>query len=264
MEPIKKLGLKYHFYTIDKQLNPVVDYRPAQHTCLLYTNYFGIKTDTVLALSKSIENLIVDNAQAFYAAPLPGIDTFYSCRKFFGVSDGAYLSISTDERLELATDSSWERFSHLTKSLDQGIEAAYPDFISNDDALINNDIRLMSPLTEKILSGIDYRRCAAIRRENFAFLHAQLSGKNELKLECAPDDVPMVYPLLINRPELKQKLIAQKIFVATYWPNVYDWTQPDSMECYLTRNIVPLPVDHRYNLDDMQYVLNILNSILAV
>jgi hypothetical protein len=264
LEPIEKLGLKYHFYAVDQQLNPVVDYQPAEDTCLLYTNYFGLKTDTVLALSKSIQNLIIDNAQAFYAAPVPGIDTFYSCRKFFGVSDGAYLSIAAEERLELDTDASLERFSHLIKSLDQGIEAAYPDFVRNDDSLMHNNIRSMSPLTQKILSGIDYRRCAEIRRENYAFLHAQLSGRNELQLECAPDEVPMVYPFLIDQPDIRQKLIQQKIFVATYWPNVYEWAQPDSFDYYLTRNMVPLPIDHRYNLDDMQYLVHTLNAVLAV
>ena len=38
------------------------------------------------------KNLIIDNAQAFFAKPLLGIDTFYSPRKFVGVSDGGILA----------------------------------------------------------------------------------------------------------------------------------------------------------------------------
>jgi len=35
--------------------------------------------------------LIVDNTQAFYAQPLEDIDTFYTCRKFFGVDMVPYV-----------------------------------------------------------------------------------------------------------------------------------------------------------------------------
>lgn len=36
--------------------------------------------------------IILDNTQSFFQKPISGIDTIYSCRKYFGVPDGAYLS----------------------------------------------------------------------------------------------------------------------------------------------------------------------------
>ena len=52
----------------------------------LYTNYFGLKQGCVKLLEKKYgDHLIVDNAQAFFAKPIKGIDTFYSARKFFGL-----------------------------------------------------------------------------------------------------------------------------------------------------------------------------------
>jgi hypothetical protein len=262
LEPIKRLGLTYYFYEIDDQLNPKVDYVPAEKTCFLYTNYFGIKTNTVKRLAHSIENLIIDNAQAFYAEPIPRIDSFYSCRKFFGVPDGAYLYTSSKKRLNITVDSSFDRFSHLIKAVDQDTEAGYEEFVKNDASLNENDILEMSPITGRLLAGIDYEQCAEIRKQNFAYLHKQLSHLNEIKFDYTLEDVPMVYPLLINRSDLKEKLISQRIFVATYWPNVFDWTLPGSTEYYLSAHIVPLPIDHRYNLDDMQYMLNIVQSLL--
>jgi hypothetical protein len=56
-------------------------------------------------------------------------------------------------------------------------------------------------------------------------------------------------------------LIARKIFVPTYWPNVYNWTLPDSLEYRLTQNIVSLPVDQRYNTEDMKYMADIVKSL---
>ena len=73
----------------------------------------------------------------------------------------------------------------------------------------------------------------------------------------------MVYPLLISRADIKAKLIGQKVFVATYWPNVFDWTLPDSLEYHLAKHMISLPIDQRYNLDDMKYLVDIVQSLLA-
>jgi hypothetical protein len=263
LEPIKRLELYYHFYKIDENMDPIIDFKVDDLSCMLYTNYYGVKTATVKALSKTQKNLIIDNAQAFYAAPIPGIDTFYSCRKFFGVPDGAYLYTTGAKRLKLEQDVSVDRFSHLIKAIDINIEAGYPDYVRNNDVLIDNELKAMSNLTQSILGTIDYEHCALIRKENFALLHQELAAVNLLKIDFSAEDTPMVYPLLVNQPNLKALLIKQKIFVATYWPNVFDWTLPDSMEYYLAENIVPLPIDQRYGLEDMQYMVNIIKDLLT-
>ena len=91
IEPLMKLNVKYEYYHINSLLDPVFDKKIESSEAFLYTNYFGLKQDTVLYLSRFYPNLIVDNAQAFFAKPIEGVDTFYSARKFFGVPDGAYL-----------------------------------------------------------------------------------------------------------------------------------------------------------------------------
>ena len=37
------------------------------------------------------KNVIIDNVQAYFQRPIEGFDTLYSCRKYFGVPDGAVL-----------------------------------------------------------------------------------------------------------------------------------------------------------------------------
>ena len=76
---------------------------------------------------------------------------------------------------------------------------------------------------------------------------------------------PFVYPLLVdNGEELKKKLISNRIYVATYWPVVLEkeyWKNelgvegPSDWEVYLAKNLVPLPIDQRYDLSDMEYLL---------
>lgn len=262
LEPLIRLNIEYRFYSINEQLEPVIDFVIEPHACFLYTDYFGVKQDAVKRLSKQIKHLIVDNSQSFFSEALPGVDTFYSCRKFFGVPDGAYLQIRKKLSRKLPVDSSINRFSHLIKSIEQGTEAGYADFKANNEDLENNEIRSMSLLTQKILSGIDYAECARIRKRNFDFLHKHLEAANLFKFDIADDCVPMVYPFLHNARDLKVHLIQKKIFVATYWPNVFKWTNKKMYENYLARCLVPLPIDHRYNLQDMFYMLTILQQFI--
>ena len=71
LEPIIKLGLDYEFYHINDQLELQNLPKLSENEAILYTNYFGLKQNCVkrLAAEYGIQ-LIVDNAQAFYAEPL--------------------------------------------------------------------------------------------------------------------------------------------------------------------------------------------------
>ncbi len=200
--------------------------------------------------------LIVDNTQAFYAQPLEDIDTFYTCRKFFGVPDGAYLYTDTKIGIELSQDVSYERMSHLLKRIDLSAEEGYEDFHKNDEALSKQPIMRMSKLTERLMHSIDYEAAAKKRRENYMMLHEALGRENNLELPLEGDAVPMVYPYLINKKGLRDMLLYNKIFVARYWPNVLEWTKSDSIDYRLSNYLLPLPVDQRYNQTDMYRIIN--------
>lgn len=87
LEPLKKCNVDYVFYHINEQLEPVETYRLQPTEAFLYTNYYGLKQRCVERLAEQYDKqLIVDHAQAFFAEPLQGIDTFYSARKFFGAT----------------------------------------------------------------------------------------------------------------------------------------------------------------------------------
>ena len=259
LEPFKKLNLSYEFYHINLhlELNDTISLK--ENEALLYTNYFGLKQRYVEQLAgKYGSQLIVDNTQAFYAKPLDGIDSFYTCRKFFGVADGAYLY--TDKLLEggFEQDESFNRMAHLLKRIDLSAEKGFADFRKVDDGLDNQPIREMSKLTQRIMQSIDYEAAVKKRRENFQILQEQLGEKNNLELRLDDDTVPMVYPYLVSLEGLREKLIENKIFVARYWPNVFDWTSKDDIEYYLANQLQPLPIDQRYGENQMNRIIDII------
>lgn len=259
MEPINKLGIPYEFYHIDIHFEIRDRFTLKEGEALLYTNYFGLKQRYVEQLAETIGScLIIDNTQAFYAKPIPGIDTFYTCRKFFGVPDGAYLYCDKELDEEIEQDYSYDRVAHLVKRIDLSAEDGFKDFRRVDDGLDNQPIRKMSKLTQRMMQGIDYESAAQRRRANYQMLHKALSRENNLELHLEEDAVPMVYPYLLPVEGLREKLIENKIFVARYWPNVMDWTKPEDIDYLFAYQMQPLPIDQRYGVDDMNRIISII------
>ncbi len=256
LEPLKKLGISYEFYDVNDKLEPIFDQNKIQkNEGFLYTNYFGIKDKYLKNSASKIPNLIVDNAQALFSKPIKNIDTFYSPRKFVGVADGGFLSINEKLSEKFEQDVSYKRMVHLLKRIDLSAEAGYKDFCINDDSLKNQPIKLISKLTEEILSNVNFSEIKKKRIENFNFLHNALKELNLLKFEINEDVVPMVYPFRSRNLELSTKLIENKIYCAKYWPNVLDWCSPQENSYKLTQEIIPLPIDQRYSPLDMAKIL---------
>jgi hypothetical protein len=261
MEPINKLGIPYEYYHIDIHFEIRDRFALKEGEALLYTNYFGLKQRYVeLLAEKAGSRLIVDNTQAFYAQHIQGIDTFYTCRKFFGVADGAYLY--TDKLLDedFVQDESYDRMAHLLKRIDLSAEQGFADFRKVDDGLDNQPIRRMSKLTQRIMQSMDYETAARKRRDNYQMLHEVLGEDNNLVLSLDKDAVPMVYPYLAPVKGLREKLIENKVFVARYWPNVLEWTTKDDIECLLAYQMQPLPIDQRCCEKEIKRIIEIIKQ----
>ena len=91
LTPLHAESVRYEYYPINANFEPVFDKDIGNDEAFLYVNYFGINDQNVKDVIAHYQNVIIDNTQAFYSPPEPGVDTFYSARKFFGVADGAYL-----------------------------------------------------------------------------------------------------------------------------------------------------------------------------
>jgi len=261
MEPINKLGVPYEFYHIDIHFEIKERFTLNEDEALLYTNYFGLKQRYVEQLAEKIgTRLIVDNTQAFYAKHIPGIDTFYTCRKFFGVPDGAYLYCDKELDEDIEQDYSYDRVAHLVKRIDLSAEEGFKDFRRVDDGLDNQPIRKMSKLTQRMMQGIDYEAAAKQRRSNYQKLHEALGKENNIELSLEDDAVPMVYPYLVPVEGLREKLIEYKVFVARYWPNVLEWAKPDDIDNLLAFQMQPLPVDQRYGEEEMKKITQVIRK----
>lgn len=259
MVPIQRLGVSWKFYHIDEKFEIADNLELAENEFVLYTNYYGIKDEYCKQLTKQYgEKLILDNAQALYCKSVSGSHQFYSPRKFMGMPDGG-LAVTTipDTASELPIDKSFDRCKHLLKRIEFSPSEGYNDFKAVSKTIAEAPLCQMSNLSKSIFASVDLDDIKCKRRENFKCIHNALNATNRLRIPSMDSfECPLVYPYWVdNGDTLKKKLIEGNIFVATYWPNVFEWCNQTDLEYVLAKHVVCIPVDQRYDQDEMNLIV---------
>lgn len=261
VEPLERLGVPYDFYDVSEDLEIAGEVALRDESdAVLVVNYFGVMDDYVAAIAGRLgRQAILDCSQAFYSPPLLPSATFYSPRKFFGVPDGGILHADRHLAGELPVDVSFDRFTHLVKRIDLGAEAAYTDFRRDEGSLDGQPPKAMSRLTRRLLMSVDTEAARLRRLENFGYLHERLAPTNGLPLVTTSRG-PLCYPYLSGDDSLRERLIAAKVFVPTYWPNVLEWCDPSDVAHHLASNVLALPIDQRYGPQHMQRIAEVVSG----
>ena len=252
--------IEISYYHVDRQLNPIIS-SLSDDEYLYYVNYYGLKSDQIRLIYSQHEKMIVDNAQAFFDRPVCGCDTLYTCRKFFGVCDGAYLYI--DKKLDdpIPESKSYDRIGYILGRYENRADEFYSDYVKNEKAVAELPISNMSKLTKNMLKSIDYEMIKNVRTSNYDHIRTLLDKYNELEIKSVAG--AYMYPLLIkNGCELRRKLIERKIYIPLLWPNVIETCSRDDIEYHVADNLVPIPCDQRYSLSDMEYIADNIADIL--
>lgn len=257
----EKVKIKY--YNIDKQLKPIIP-KIKSNSYIYLINYYGLLSNKYIKkIYNEYKNLIVDNTQSFFQKPINNrIDTLYSCRKYFGVSDGAYLYTNKYLNEKMNKDISSTNINYLLKRYETNAKDNYELFLANENRFLNKNILEMSKITQNILKSINYKRVLKQRKENFNYLNKELKDINQIEINN--NKGYFMYPLLLDNSEkIKKKLIDNNIYIPTLWPYFEKNEQlNEANEIYLTQNILPLPCDHRYNISDMKKIIDIVKDIM--
>lgn len=257
----KKFGTVISFYHIDDHFRPV-DVSLDHDEWFYVMNYYGqLTSDYLSELKNKYDRLIIDNAQAYFDEPIENMDTLYTCRKFLGVADGAFLYTDAILKEEIPKDESFDRMRFLLGRFERSASEFYSDNVANNELFDNEPIKQMSKLTDNLLHGIDYEFIKKRRTDNFRIYHDRLKGFNELELHYV--EGAFAYPLKIkNGNEVRKMLQQNKIYVPTLWPNVVNDMTEDSLEYRLAKDILPLPCDQRYEDYGINYIIGVLNRML--
>lgn len=250
LTPLEKAGIEIAFYSLNSNFTIADDIELKSSDKLLYVNYFGLCSAFQNELLKRYDpqQIIFDHSQAFFCQPKECLATLYSARKFFGVPDGGFLITNLElQEPTVIDEDSIDRSKHLLQRLAGEPEDGYVAYQQAEESLQQIEPKRMSLLTERILASIDYQTIKNKREFNFRELHSTLGEKNEIDLIFDNIEGPMIYPYfqVTGAAELKAKLISERCFVATYWPECRARLTGYDLEKSFVENLVPFPCDQR-------------------
>ena len=262
-EFLTKKGVEIKYYHQDKNFNPI-DLNAKADEAVLLVNYYGIMSrERMRILATANPNVIIDNCQAFFCKPIEGALNVYSCRKFIGVADGAYVIGKGAEHFveEYPQCYSSDTAAFLLKRIEYGCEGkGYEARTINEERVDTEDIMRMSALTRAMLDGTDYERIKEKRRKNFDIacnLFADINVWDPTRFYDA-ETVPMVYPLVVEDDGLLQKLLDAKHFQGHWWHYITKELPESTFEHWMSRYMIPITIDQRYGHKELEYLRSIV------
>ncbi len=263
LEPLRNLNIEYSFYELNEDWMPIVLPSYGENDYFLYIDYFGLCKNQCEELFDHFgDQMILDLTMAFFHKPDHGLYGFNSCRKFFGVQDGAY-AFNLKRTLDLPPNES-NSDRHLQLRSQGDLANAYPEFLKNEESIPWTS-KGMSLQTQEVMSAIDYDQVSERRRENFLYLHQELGRHNQLSWNELEDQVPLYYPFKPAKHFDRKELIPEKIFLATIWPDVIQRGDSDyKYSIELSAEILPLPIDQRYEPKDLERMVKLIQEKLNV
>ena len=249
---LRRFGVEVHEYHIDDDFLPIEDGIP-KGSALVWTNWFGSMRDDVKreVVERHAPNLVIDDCHALFEPPVHGVQNVYSCRKFLGVPEGAFL-VADDI---VASFDGWETderpfYDHLRKALRSGSDSAY-DLYQENSARFAEMHRLLDPVVEATLSGFDYDAIRRKRSRNLEVLRGAFGDRIPEGIDPSASD-PIWFPLYVEDDGLRQRLVESRVFVPRLWKRVLAMDDATPNERRLANHLFPLPLDQRYEPSDME------------
>ena len=254
------------FYHVNEQLVPIDLPDDSEGIAIILVDYFGIRNSEVKTIANRFVNatVIIDEAHNFFSEPVIKKNVFnlYSAKKFFGIPDGAYL-ISEDLTLEEVNSQSFSTSElyndYLITSYEKGTNAAYKSKKAADMIIADNHAN-MSLLAMGILKNVNYNTVKETRASNFRVLHESFIEMNALDIDTEADYPVYHYPLMIYSNndavnKIRTAIISEKIYSPVLWKGEYINKYGTDIEANLSNRLIFIPIDQRYNNDDMLYML---------
>ena len=100
-----------------------------------------------------------------------------------------------------------------------------------------------------------------IRINNFRYLHKNLKTNTLDKFSNTYFTFPILFNSKVERDEIRKILSKNKIYCPIYWPLYFD--KDNECNHYITNHILCIPIDQRYNIDNMKHIVQILNKCIS-
>ena len=288
--PFAYSGWAVVYYKLNKELTIDEEYlEMLLSTCepdaILTMNYYGCaSTENAIRMVKAFnDNLTVIEDFSHCTFCLDQIYNdqvdFYvtSIRKSIGVCDGAmvlskkptnkgYIDAASSEfgELRLGAQRLKMRYGVTKSGSDKDVflkELREGEFMI--DTL--NGVHPISDVSLKMLETINGEEIAFARRENMKHLFEALNSEVGFipGIEKSFCGAPFSLPILVeNRDEVQKQLAKKGVYAPVLWPICENARRICENSAYISDHLLSLPVDQRYDWDDMEDIARIVRETI--
>ncbi|GKX65526.1 DegT/DnrJ/EryC1/StrS family aminotransferase [Inconstantimicrobium mannanitabidum] len=283
-----RLKVDYIFYSVNKDLSiDLCDVKEKINKykikAVFFIDYFGFYYDqATLQYFKGLKEqnivLIEDAVQMLWFSfkSFIGDYVFNSYRKFLPI-DGSIVLCNKIKQYNFEKDSYYENVNlarakkTLFQQFDIGNEEEFLSLYGNaeEEYYRREKIIGIDDESKKVLTRVDYEFIQNKRKENYSYLYDNLVRNNKIQIiynkNLIKDNTVLGLPILIeNRNEVRKKLRQANIYCPVHW-NILneEWSSKYVDSRYISERIITLPIDQRYDLYDMNRLLDEINRLVS-
>lgn len=290
IEPFITKGYEISTYSINEKLNVNRDIfekevLESNASIVLIHQYFGFQTmkgldETIYRLSAKGIVFIEDRTQCLYSdfAVLPVDYIVGSIRKWSCLPDGGFAICCTgkfknkpthcDTKLEYEKIEAFKKkYSYLHQNL--GSKEEYLNLLKKAEHTLENqnEYYLMSESAIKIQKRLNIEELKKKRILNYNYLYNHLIGIENINIitpKIYEDEVPLYIMCLVsNRDEFQFKLSENQIYAPIVWEQSIKYhVEICNVAQELYNSGICIPIDQRYDIDDMERIISCIEEIL--
>ena len=285
-EPFMDFGYEIHTLPLNQDLSinaddivSCQDYYNAG--VVLVHRYYGFDTlpgfnQALLSLQRKGVVVIEDCTQCLYSSFVISEADYVvaSIRKWCGVPDGGFSICKAGvfthkpthedtKMVETKRIASELKYQFLFEG--KGDKPAYKAKFREAENLLDaqDGYYSIGNLSATIQAELDVEQLKKKRRENYKVLLdgiQNITGIKVLFSTLSDDVVPLYFPLLVDDREAVQDLLADNdIYAPVVWPKEDNCPPIGEIANSIYNKILCIPIDQRYDVEDMQRIVRVIN-----
>lgn len=293
IDPFIDKGYEVGYYNINESLeiniedfkNKVETFRPS---IVLFHSYYGFDTlDNMHQIVKNLKEnkiIIIEDLTQSLFSNINHLDADYyigSFRKWLAIPDGGF-AISCQNKFNnkpveinnklVKTNLKAFNSKNLYMEENIGEKIDFLKLYSKAENIIDESksIYNISKESRYILSKMDKSKLVEKRRENFEFLLKNINNTSLISKVFNKIDsniTPLYFPIYIkgDRTNLQKYLAESSIYLPIIWPmTIHVKDELDEKTTNVYNEILAIPCDQRYGIDEMRKIVELLNEYSEV
>lgn len=255
-----------------------------KYKAILFINYFGMgiteeEENTLNELQGNGNIIIQDNVQGLFCNKKIGSFVFNSFRKFVPF-DGSMLYSTYElsgyidqynqmgkKRKDIIHEARELKRRFIVNNI--GDETKYLRLFEKAEKLCDDGSEIVGDDEERvILESIDWEKLSIKRNSNYVYLKSRIQGEEGIDVVFSKINdgiIPLGMPVYIkkNRDFVKAALMECNIFLPVHWDIRFnEFLNKNDEAVSISNQILTLVIDQRYGIEDMEFMVEKLISII--